>query len=145
MLVEHHPPRAFLFRYAASSKERPSKESHGTAVLVEHEGRRIEDPVVILTRTPGVEVLVGERVEAGSRGFRREYTVTCADSRIATEVVNSGIEAVLMEHRAEPGWYLNVTISAGAVLVSSFWAESDEEWDHLIDMGRRLRDAVAIR
>jgi hypothetical protein len=37
---------------------------------------------------------------------------------------------------------LTVDISARAVLVTTFWAQTDEEWDYLVELGSKLRDAI---
>jgi hypothetical protein len=142
MLVEQFPVHAYLFGYHASPRGRPSRSSNGTAFLAEHGGRGIEVPVVIFTRTPGLEALLGEVAHVGSQEFRRRFTVTCANGRIATEVVNDDIMRFLLEHLDGPGWYLSVTISGSAVLVATFWAESENDWDHLIGLGVRIREAV---
>ncbi|TFH57955.1 MAG: hypothetical protein E4G90_11135 [Gemmatimonadales bacterium] len=142
MLVDREPFRSYLFGYQARPKDRPSETSNGTGFLAEYDGRRADSPVTIFTRTPGVELLVDERVVVGVKEFGRRFTVTCASDRIATEVVNAEVQRTLLEFRENPGWYLSVTITARAVLVSSFWAGSEADWDVLVELGRKLRDSL---
>ncbi len=131
-----------FFTYDVNPKNRPSKSSRGHACLAEYGGRRFDGTVEIFNRTPGVEKLIGDRKDTGSEEFRRAFTVTARDVSVAQMVVNPGIERIMLDHAAGPGWYVTVTIGSGAILVSSFWAESEEEWDYLIALTKRLKEAV---
>jgi hypothetical protein len=142
MRVERGIPESHFFLYTTRTKARSSSTSRGAAFLAEHQGPPIDSTVEIFSRTPGVEALVEKKVEVGSREFRRHYTVTGSDPRTASEVVGPEVEAVLLEHAQNPGWYLTVTLSAGVVMVSSFWAQSEEDWDYLIGLGARLGAAI---
>jgi hypothetical protein len=142
MLAELAPRAVYLFGYSVSSRHGRSKPWSGFAALAEHVASRIHAPLTISRRIPGLEVLVGEKVEAGGEEFRRAFTVTCADAGVAMVTMNTDIERVLLDHIAGPGFNLTVTIAGTAVLVQSHWAQTEQEWDYLISLTRRLRAAV---
>jgi hypothetical protein len=142
MEVGREAPRSFLFKYQSHPREGRSKGSNGVGFLAEHEGQAVAAPVEIFIRIPGLDAMVGDRVEAGSQEFRRHYSVASASGRSATELLNADIERILIGHREGPGWVLTVDISARAVLVTTFWAQTDEEWDYLVELGSKLRDAI---
>ena len=142
MLAEPAPLGVHLFGYSLDSKKSRSKPSNGFACLAEHDAGRPEWPVTIFRRMPGLEILVGERVEAGGDEFRRKFTVTCANAGVAMVTVNADVERVLLDHIAGPGWYLTATIAGKGVLVQSHYAQTEQEWDYLISLTKKLRAAV---
>ena len=142
MQVERPPESLYLFGYTARPKRGRSSDSTGNACLAEHAGRVHQGPVEISTRVPGLDRLVGDRVKAGSEKFREEFTVTCKRPEEALKLVNAEVERILLEHAAGPMWNLSVEIGGRGVLVSSHWAETEQEWDYLIALARRLRAAV---
>ena len=142
MQVDGPPESLYLFGYTVRPKRGRSSDSTGTACLAEHTGRVYQDPVEISTRVPGLDRLVGDRVKAGGERVREEFTVMCQRPEEALKLVNAEVERILLEHAAGPMWNLSVTIAGRGVLVSSHWAETEQEWDHLIAMARRLRAAV---
>ena len=145
MQVERAPESVYLFGYHAAPKDGASKSSAGNACLAEHTGRVRQGPVVIFTRTPGVEKLVGDRVEVGGEEFRDKFTVTSVRPEEALKSVNAEVERIPLEHAAGPGWYLSAEIGGRHVLVSSHWAKTEQDWDYLIALARRLRTAVRQR
>jgi hypothetical protein len=142
LAVRPQVPRSFLFKYQTRPRQGTSSGSNGVGFLAEHEGPRIDTPVEIFIHIPGLDALAGDVVAAGSLEFRRHYSVASASAGTATEVLNEDIERILLEHRSGPGWTLSVDISARAVLVTTSWAQTDEEWDYLVDLGTKLRDAI---
>lgn len=142
MQVEGPPESLYLFGYNVRPKTGRSNTSSGRACLVEHAGRVHQGPVEIQTRTPGFDRLVENRVKAGGEKFREEFTVMCVRPEEALRLVNAEVERILLEHAAGPSWNLSVAIGGRGVLVSSHWAETDQEWDYLIALARRLRAAV---
>lgn len=142
MLVEPAPNAVYLFGCYVRPKERSSKASSGYACLAEHAANRPEWPVTIFTRTPMVDKLVRDRVEAGGEEFRRMFTVTCSNAGAALVTVSVDVQRILLDHAAGPGWYLSVTIAGRGVLVESHWAQTEEEWDYLIALAKKLRAAV---
>ena len=142
MTVDRSPGPVYFFSYQVSAKYGKSSTSNGHACLAEYGGRRFDGSVQIFNRTPGVEKLVGGRQEVGGEEFRRAFTVTAEGGANARAAVNYDVERVLLDHAAGPGWYLTVTIGGGGILVSSFWAQSEQEWDYLIDLARRLKGAL---
>jgi len=110
--------------------------------LSEHDGIGIDKPVSIFIRVPGLDAMVGSRVEAGSREFRHRYSEAPASGPTATDVLNADNERILIEHRLGAGWELSVEFSGRAALVTTFWAQSDQEWDYLVKVGTRLRNAI---
>lgn len=136
------PPNAvYLFCYQARRKSGSGNAWNGMGCLAEHSAAWIGQPVTISTRVPGLEILVDGRVDAGTDAFRHEFTVTCGDSAVAAAAVNTAVERALLEHAASPSWNLNVLITNRSVLASSFWAQSDAEWDYLIGLAKRIRAA----
>lgn len=136
------PPRAVrLFCYQARRKSGSGNAWNGMGCLAEHSAAWLGQPVTISTRIPGLEILVDGRVDAGSDAFRHEFTVACEDSGVAAAAVNAAVERALLEHAAGPSWNLNVVITSRSVLASSFWAQSDAEWDYLIALTKRIRAA----
>lgn len=142
MLVEPAPRAVYLFGCSVSSGQGRSKPWNGYAALAEHDAYRIESPLTISRRIPGLDSFAGDRVEAGGDEFRRAYTVACAHEGTAMVTVNPGIGRVLLDHIAGPGWYMTVTIAAKSVLVQSSWAQAGQDWDYLISLTKRLRAAV---
>jgi hypothetical protein len=142
MEAEPPPESVYLFSYQASARKAPSNRFTGKACLAAHHGRSYRGPVVILTRTPGVDKLMGHRVAIGGETFRRKFTVTCEHAEDAPLAVNAEVERILLEHDREPGWRLTTVIAGRQVLVASFWAATEQEWDYLIALARKLRAAV---
>jgi hypothetical protein len=142
MLVEPAPNGVYLFGCQIRSKERSSTSSTGYACLAEHAANRPEWPVTIFTRTPIVEKLVRDRVETGGEEFRRKFTVTCSNAGVALVTVSVEVQRIFLDHAAGPGWYLSVTIAGRGVLVESHWAQTEEEWDYLIALAKKLRAAL---
>jgi len=142
MQVERPPESVYLFGYNVRSKKGRSNGSTGNACLAEHTGRVHQGPVEIFTRVPGIDKLVGNRVKVGGEEFRNKFTVTCVRPEEALKPVNAEVEKILLDHAAGPGWVINVAIEGRSVLVSSRWAETEQDWDYLIAMARRLRAAV---
>jgi len=66
----------------------------------------------------------------------------CVRPEEALEPVSSEVERILLKRAAGPGWYLSVAIAGRRVLVASHWAETEQDWDYLIALARRLRPAV---
>jgi hypothetical protein len=141
--VQPAPETAWLFAYNSHLKGRSKTTWHGFACLAEQSRSWLEIPVTIHTRTPGLEILEGGRVKAGGEEFRREFTINCTRPGLAQAAVNAEVEHVLLQHAATPGWYLTVVIAAQAILVSSSWAQKEEEWEMLIALAARLRRAIA--
>jgi hypothetical protein len=142
MLVEPAPRGVYLFGYSVSSKHGRSRPSNGYAALAAHDAHRIESPLTISRRIPGLDSFAGDRVAVGGEEFRGNFTVTCTHQGTAMVTVNPDIERILLEHIAGPGWYMTATIAASSVLVESSWAQTEQEWDYLISLARRLRAAV---
>jgi hypothetical protein len=141
MQVERPPESIYLFAYLLAGRGR-SSSSRGNACLAEHTGRVHPSTMEISTRVPGFDKLAGDRVKAGGEKFREEFTVTCERPEEALKSVNAEVERILLEHAAGPNWNLSVIIAGRSVLVSSRWAETEQDWDHLIAMTRRLRAAL---
>lgn len=141
MQVERLPESVYLFAYVLAGHGR-SSSSRGNACLAEHTGRVYPDPVEISTRVPGFDRLVGDRLKAGGEKFREEFTVTCERPEEALKLVNAEVERILLEHAAGPSWNLRVIFAGRSVMASSRWAETEQDWDHLIAMARGLRAAV---
>lgn len=136
------PESVYLFAYNASPKDRPSKTNYGFACLAAHTGRPQEWPVTIFTRVPVADAMVSNRVETGGEEFRRKFTVTCSRPEAAHAAVNAGVQRILLDHAAGPGWKMTVNIAGRQVLVESSWAVTEVEWDALIAMAKGLRAAV---
>jgi len=136
------PESVYLFAYNASPKDRPSKTNNGFACLAAHTGRPREWPAAIFTRVPVADAMVSNRVETGGEEFRRKFTVTCSRPEAARAAVNEGVQRILLDHAAGPGWRLTVNIAGRQVLVESSWAVTEVEWDALIAMAKGLRAAV---
>jgi hypothetical protein len=141
MQVERPPESVYLFGYNRAGQGR-SSASRGNACLAEHTGRLHQSPVVIFTRVPGIDKLEGNRVKVGGEEFRNKFTVTCVRPEGALDSVNAEVERILLDHIAGPGWTITVMIAGRSLMVSSRWAETEQDWDYLIAMARRLRAAV---
>jgi hypothetical protein len=84
MLVDGAPPRSYLFGLETRPKEGRATSSNSTGFLAEHRIGRIDSPVVIFSRTPGLDVMMGHGAEVGAQDFRKRYTVSGASARTAT-------------------------------------------------------------
>jgi len=136
------PESVYLFSYSSSLKDRGRRTNNGFACLAAHTGRRYEWPVTIFTRVPVVDAMVSNRVETGGEEFRRKFTVTCSRPEAARAAVNEGVQRILLDHAAGPGWTMTVNIAGRQVLVESSWAVTEVEWDALLAMAKGLRAAV---
>jgi hypothetical protein len=136
------PESVYLFAYNSGPKDRPSKTTGGYACLAAHTGRPHAWPVMIFTRTPVADGLAGGRVEAGGEEFRGKFTVTCSRAEAAHAAVNAGVQRILLEHAAGPGWYVTARIAGRQILVESSWAKTEVEWDALIALAKGLRAAL---
>ena len=141
MQVERPPESVYLFAYLLAGHGRASS-SRGYACLAERTGRVYPDSMEISTRVPGFDKLVGDRVKAGGEKFRQEFTVTCQRPEEALRLVNAEVERIMLEHAAGPNYNISVIIAGRSVMVSSRWAETEQDWDHLIAMARGLRAAM---
>jgi hypothetical protein len=142
MTVERSPSPVYFFRNTRRPKDRPSNQSTGFSCFTSFGGQRFDGRVEIFNRTPGVEALIGDRAMVGSEEFQKTFTVTQTEEGTAAVVVNRELERVLMSHASGPGWYVNVEVASTGILVSSSWTQSTEEWDYLIDLTKRIREAV---
>lgn len=142
MTVEPPPSPIYFFHNTRRPKDRPSNQTTGYSCFSRYGGRRFEGKVEIFNRTPGVEKLIGGRAHVGSDEFQKAFTVTEQVPGTAAMTVNRDLERVMMDHAAGPGWYVNVEIANGGILVSSSWAQSPVEWDHLIDLTKQIREVV---
>ncbi|MBE0657693.1 MAG: hypothetical protein IH602_08370 [Bryobacteraceae bacterium] len=142
MIVERSPSPVYFFRYTRRPKDRPSKDSNGFGCFTRSGGMRFDGRVEIFNRTPGVEKLIDDLAKVGSEEFQEAFTVTENVPGTAVRIVSHELEKVMMSHSSGPGWYVNVEIANGAILVSSSWTQSKEEWDYLIDLTKRIRGAV---
>ncbi len=142
ILVESTPNAIYLFFYQASSKRGRSSPSYGYACLAERSVTKPEWPVTISSRVPLLDSFVGNKVEAGGEEFRHAFTVTCTDPGSALTTVSPSVEAICMEHASGPAWGLTVMLARKGVLVHSSWARSEEQWDHLTTLTRKLLAAL---
>lgn len=140
--IEPPPDGFYFFAYQRTATSGRSSPSNGHACFFERPGRRFEGTLTIFNRVPGIEKLYSGRQQVGSEEFRHAFTVTAEGGASAETVLNPEVERILLSHLAGPGWVVTVTIASGGVLVSSFWAQSQEEWDYLIDFSRRLKGAI---
>ncbi len=141
--VEPGPRNVYLFSFQMSPRGSNSRSSwNGFACLAVRAGNGPERPVTIATRAPGFDKLVGNRRDAGGEEFRREFTVTCDKDGTAETAINPGVERCLLEHASGPGWNLTVAIARTGLLVHSHWAATQQEWDHLIALAAKLREAL---
>ncbi len=140
MQVQLPPESAYLFQYS-SRRKRGKSTSNGFACLAERTPAGRDGPLTICTRTPGFDLLVGDRVQAGEEAFRKEFTVI-GKQEAALAAVNTEVQHVLLQHAASPGWNITVTIAAGSLVAASFWAQKEDEWEHLIGLATKLRRAL---
>jgi hypothetical protein len=140
--VQPPPESVYLFAYDYYRKERPSKRWQGFACLVEGVRAAYETPVEIFTRTPGLDLMESDRIQAGGEEFRSKFTITGKRPEAAPAAVNVEVEQLLLEHAAGPGWYLTVTVAGNSILVASAWAKKQDEWDALITLARKLHRAI---
>jgi hypothetical protein len=134
--VERGSEMVFLFAYQAS------KSNRGHACLAQRVGGLGRVPLTILTRIPGFGSMVDHPINIGAAEFLKQFFVSCGNSEVAESIVNPAVQRILLEHSENPGWFLEVTVSARAVLVASSWAKTEQDWDHLIQLAKKLRTAV---
>ena len=139
--VQLPPESAYLFGYTSSGRGRRST-SHGFACLAERTQAGRDGPWTICTRTPGIDAMVSDRVQAGGEEFRREFTVIAKGAEAAQAAVTTEVQHVLLQHAAAPGWYLTVTIAGSSIMAASSWAQKEDEWEHLIGLATKLRRAL---
>ena len=142
VLVAGPPESVYLFQYTSRPRGGGSVQERGFACLAEHTSRGSEIPVFISRRVPLVEKLMGDVVEVGGPEFRREYTVECRQAGAASALMTTELQQILLEHASGAQWFLVVRIAGRRVLVTSRWAEGAKEWDYLITMTKRLRQAI---
>jgi len=142
LLVEPPPRAIYLFGTLFNSKRSRSKASTAFACLVEHTSHRPEHPVSVFTRIPGGDFLISNRIEAGSEDFQRQFSVTGDDAASAQAALTPAVQSILLELATAPGWNLTVDIAAKAIVAQSHWALSDDEWDYLVNLARKLRAAL---
>ena len=135
----------FLFAYNMRILNARDNGTRGYACLATHAGQGVEPPVFATRRVPLVEKLVDDRVRVGGEEFQRECTVTCSDPEVAARVIHPQVEHLLLEHFKVREWVLDARFFGNTVVVMSFWAQSPEEWDYIVDLTRKLADAVERR
>ena len=124
--VQQPPESVYLFGYSYYLKDRPSKRWQGFACLAEYTRPWSTSAVDIFTRTPGIDALESNRVQAGGEEFQSKFTVVCKQPEAALAAVNREVEQILLEHAAGPGWYLIVTVAANSILAASSWAKNED-------------------
>lgn len=142
MLVEPPPHAIYLFGALVNTRGGNTRASTGWACLAEYDTGFLAHPVAIFTRIPGADFLVNGRVDAGSEEFRREFSITGSDPASAQLAIDPGIERILLDHATAPGWNLNVYLSSKGIIIESRWALTDDEWDYLVALARKLRAAL---
>ncbi len=142
MIAGGAPPLGvYFFELFIRGKGRSSSTTHW-ACLAERPADFPQQEVTIDVRVPLLSGMVEHRVEVGSEEFRKEYTVSCRDRSAAHRVINGDVQRILLEHATGERWNISVTVARRGVLVHSSWARKEPQWDYLIGLTKRLRDAV---
>jgi hypothetical protein len=106
--------------------------------------------VMPVERAPEALYFFGYQVSPQNRSSKSSTGHACLAEhsgraqRGPVEIFNRtpGVDKFLLEHASGPGWYLTVRVAGRSVLVSSSWAETEQDWDYLIALARKLRTAV---
>ncbi|MCU0223311.1 MAG: hypothetical protein MUF27_04430 [Acidobacteria bacterium] len=142
LTVVEGPPRS-LYLFSFNWRTRGSRSDlTGTACLARHDGPRAETPISISRRVPLVEKMTPDRLDVGSSDFRAMWIVTGEQPGVAAELVNDAVQRAFLEHDRGPAWTLEVDFVGPWVFAGSHWAAGPEEWDHLVDMTRKLAEGA---
>jgi len=139
--IESAPHELWLFKSIAD-RPRQKSASRRFACLARHAAAQPVEPVTISRRVPLVEKLGGRHLDIGSTEFRHEFVVDGEQPGVAAQLINERVQRILLAHLAGPGWLMDVSFTGPWILVDSFWAVGPEEWEHLLETTRQLRDAV---
>jgi hypothetical protein len=142
LTVVEQPPRS-IYLFSFDWQTRGSKSNFtGTACLARHEGQRSDTPISISRRVPLVEKMTPDKLDVGSSDFRAMWIVTGEQSGAAAQLVNDAVQRVFLAHDAGPAWVLEVDFVGPWVFAGSHWAATPDEWDYLVELTRKLAEAV---
>ena len=143
LTVVERPPRS-LYLFSFNWRTRGSRSDFtGTACLARHDGPRAATAVSISRRVPLVEKMTSGKLDVGSSDFRAMWIVTGEQPGVAAELVTDAVQRVFLEHDKGPAWVLEVDFVGPWVFAGSHWAASPEEWDYLVELTRKLAEAVS--
>jgi hypothetical protein len=142
LTVVEGPPRP-LYLFSFKRRTRGSRSDlTGTACLARHDGPRAETPISISRRVPLVEKMAADRLDVGGSDFRAMWIVTGDQPGVAAELVNDAVQRTFLGHDQGPAWTLEVDFVGPWVFAGSHWAAKPEEWDHLVELTRKLVEGV---
>lgn len=140
--IEPLPDAHWLFGYTEHSRRGRGSPSDGWAALAVIDGGDDAGAIAISPRIPGLDRLVGHRLEVGSSEFHDTFTITGPDADRARQLLNADVQGLLLRHRADCEWTFDVHLSRRVAMVSSFWAVQPADWDRLMELTRALREAI---
>ncbi|MCC6861855.1 MAG: hypothetical protein IT158_25005 [Bryobacterales bacterium] len=138
-----HSGGAWLFSATTGARKGRSSPSTSTTCLVERSAPWIAAPVLITRRVPLIDKLLPDRVkDLGGEEFQRGYVAACEDSEVARRAVTPELQRALADHDAGPAWVVTIRLTSGAVVASSSWANTPEEWDYFVRLAQRIAQAL---
>lgn len=142
--VENGQHNLFLFNCGYNNREHRKSRGRGTACLIESPSfRSLKQTVEIFPYSWIDEKLGSGEVKMDNPEFNKKFIVLSKDPEAAKQIVNSGLQAVLLEHAAKP-IYNPVRIGlgpSGAVLMSGENAEP-ARWLDLIELSRKVEGVI---
>lgn len=84
--------------------------------------------------------MTSDRLDVGSSEFRAMWIVTGEQPGVAAELVDDAAQRDFLEHDERPAWTLEVDFAGPWVFAGSHWAARPEEWDHRVDLTRKLAE-----
>jgi hypothetical protein len=141
-VLEPPPERVLLLSCQVSARSGRKSSEVDMTCLAEYPPGTCDGLVDLIPRIPVLEHMVADRVQVGAEDFLKEFNVLSNDPEVARRLLNARVQRVLIEARTSPGWNMGVIFTPRFVLVETTWARTPEDWDALVGLTRKLREAV---
>ncbi len=116
---------------------------YGTACLIESNRFHPKDGSVNIGRRDWTEVMQSDKIDMDKSLFARKFLVLSKDSVSAKEIVNSSIQAVMLNHLEKPLINpVSVYIGPGGAVVLTARTLEHERLQDIIDLAMRIEAVV---
>ncbi len=132
----------FDFRYI-HQKAIDTDYAYGTACLIESNRFPSGGVSVDISWRDWTEVMQSDKVDMGESPFAQKFLVLSKDPVPAKEIVNSSIQAIMLNHLEKPLYNpVSVYIGPGGAVVQTGGTIEHERLQDLIDLARRIEAVV---
>jgi len=146
MTVREGGETVFLFSGWYEQREGGRKASLGSAGFMESSRFPGSCPQTNIFPRTGLDGALSPRqVRMGDSEFARNYIVQSSDPDAARRIVSEPLQAELLAQKDDPSLHINnieIMLGLGGVVVLRFAQVSLDEWPALLNMARRIEQAI---